>query len=371
MLVSFVASCSRKNDEVTTKEITPVPGNYQVEVVPGMGEVLPQYDPGGGGWESEQWSADISVQLKEMFRFLLAGGDWQAAAQAMCADDFIGATLSVSNKGAPAREKRTGVVDQPSDLIASPLFSQALEGVIDRAGLAEGLERAKAKVVGIRADKDGRISCEMLFHFSGMHGHEARDLKGQWRSLWQLESGSPRLLSIEGDGHLTISAIGRFSDVTQAALGSTPSFAGQFYRGQDHWTGQIEMLTGIDISGWQGLAAADVNGDGRDDIYVAQPGGLPNRLYVQGQDGTFTDRSSAAGVDFLDSSHANLLVDLDNDGDQDLIVGLSEGIVVMENDGSGNFRKRAAKILPAAIPYSIAAADHDRDGDLDFFVCCY
>ncbi len=370
-LISVVASCSRKNEEVSNKEIAPVSGNYQAEVVPGRGEVLPQYDPGGGGWETEQWSADISAQLKEMLRFLLAGGDWNPAAQAMCAADFTGAKLSVSKRRAAVPEKRAGVNDQPGDLIESPLFSQALAAVIDKAGFAEGLERAKAKVVGIRPDKDGRISCEMLFHFAGMRGHEARDLRGQWRSLWLLESGSPRLLSIEGDGHLTISAMGRFSDVTQAALGSNPSFAGQFYRGQDHWTGQIEMLTGIDISGWQGLAAADVNGDGRDDIYVAQPGGLPNRLYVQGQDGTFTDRSSAAGVDFLDSSHGNLLVDLDNDGDQDLIVGLSDGIVVMENDGSGNFRKRAVKILPAAIPYSIAAADHDRDGDLDFFVCCY
>ena len=40
-----------------------------------------------------------------------------------------------------------------------------------------------------------------------------------------------------------------------------------------------------------GMAVGDVNGDGLDDVYVCQPGGLPNRLFVQQSDGTAIDRS--------------------------------------------------------------------------------
>ncbi|MCP4849904.1 MAG: VCBS repeat-containing protein [Verrucomicrobiaceae bacterium] len=366
-----MGSCSRKDEEVFDRDRVHSPVNDQDAVVPGRGGTPPQYDPGSDGWETEKWSADISAQLKGVFKLLLEGGDWKMALASACAADFKGVRMSLTNRPVSALRKESVTIEKPGGVIEFPVFSQAFTEIIDRVGLAQGMQRAKAKVIGIGMEDDGRISCEILFHLAGHQGGKVRDLTGEWRSLWVLQAGIPKLLSIEGEAYLTTSSMGRFNDVTEAALGSTPSFAAQFYRGQDHWTGQIEMLTGIDIGGWQGLALADVNGDGRDDIYVAQPGGLPNRLYVQQQDGKFTDRSATAGVDFLESSHGNLLVDLDNDGDQDLIVGLSDGIVLMENDGKGNFQTRQTKILPAAIPYSIAAADHDRDGDLDFFVCCY
>ena len=370
ILVSF-ASCSRDNREGSDRGGASSAANGEGAVVPGTEGTLPEYDPGGGGWETERWSADISAQLKDVCKLLLKDGDWQSAVGKICAAQFTGARMTLKERPVSAVRKDAVSIDQPGDVIEFPLFSQVIAATVKRAGLVQGLQRAKTKVVGITMEPDARLSCEILFHLAGKEGQQTRDLVGQWRSLWVIESGAPRLLSIEGEGNLTRSSMGGFSDVTEAVLGSTPFFSDQFYRGQDHWTGQIEMLTGIDIGGWQGLAAADVNGDGRDDIYVAQPGGLPNRLYVAQPDGSFADRSAAAGVDFLDSSHGNLMVDLDNDGDQDLIVGLSDGIVLMENDGNGNFRVRQAKILPAAIPYSIVAADHDRDGDLDFFVCCY
>ena len=56
----------------------------------------------------------------------------------------------------------------------------------------------------------------------------------------------------------------------------------------------VEARWGIDIGGWQGLAIGDVNGDGLEDVYICQPGGLPNRLYVQNADGS-ADRSLARG----------------------------------------------------------------------------
>ena len=128
---------------------------------------------------------------------------------------------------------------------------------------------------------------------------------------------------------------------------------------------------GISISpGHHGLAVGDVNGDGLEDVYVCDGGSLPNRLYVQRPDGTVDERSAVAGVDFLEDSRGALLVDLDNDGDQDLAVTTVAMVIVAENDGSGRFTLRGGH-PGAPYPASISAADVDVDGDLDFYVCVY
>jgi hypothetical protein len=108
-----------------------------------------------------------------------------------------------------------------------------------------------------------------------------------------------------------------------------------------------------------------------DDIYLCQPGGLPNRLFIQQSDGTAKDTSAAAGVDWWDQSFASLLVDLDNDGDRDLVVGTIKGMIFMANDGSGKFSVVASKLNPTGPIYSLCAADFDGDGDLDVYGCCY
>ncbi|MED5585920.1 MAG: VCBS repeat-containing protein [Verrucomicrobiota bacterium] len=366
-----MAGCSKKQEEISTREIPVSLTEGEKAVVPGMGGVLPEYDPGADGWQTEQWSADISGYFKEMLSLMKSQEAWESAADSMCSEQFAGAGIKLNEHSVPVGRTNKSRGDQENEIMKFAILSQAVSQLLELSGLEGRVQRAKAKVVDIHMQDNSRVSCEIFLHMAGRHDGKVSDLSGKWKSLWTIQSGVPRLLSIEGQVNLMRSSMGGFSDVTQAVLGSTPLFAEQFYRGQDHWTGRVEMLTGIDIGGWQGLAVADVNGDSRDDIYVAQPGGLPNRLFVQQADGTFADRSSAAGVDFLDSCHGNLLVDLDNDGDQDLIAGLSQGIVIMENDGGGKFRPRQAKILPAAIPYSITAADPDQDGDLDFFVCCY
>lgn len=78
-------------------------------------------------------------------------------------------------------------------------------------------------------------------------------------------------------------------------------------------------------------AWGDVNGDGNLDLFVCHPGG-PSRLYLGDGRGKFKDVSEAVGVRGLVGAHAALFADVDNDGDLDLIVNLSERIVVATND---------------------------------------
>ncbi|MCH8922905.1 MAG: VCBS repeat-containing protein, partial [Planctomycetes bacterium] len=97
--------------------------------------------------------------------------------------------------------------------------------------------------------------------------------------------------------------------------GANASYRQQLIHGIGHWLGRIDFHRLNDNGSYQGLAVGDVNGDGLEDLYVLQPGGLPNRLFVQQADGTALDTSAAAGVDWWTACHAALFVDLDNDGD--------------------------------------------------------
>jgi hypothetical protein len=70
-----------------------------------------------------------------------------------------------------------------------------------------------------------------------------------------------------------------FIDVTGHAFRDSASFDRQLRFGVNYWRGRLDAASGIDVHGHNGIAAADIDGDGFDEIYVCQPGGLPNRLY--------------------------------------------------------------------------------------------
>jgi hypothetical protein len=160
-----------------------------------------------------------------------------------------------------------------------------------------------------------------------------------------------------------------FVDCTESALANNASYRQQVLLGINHWVRRIPREF-LGMLGYNGLAIGDVNGDGLDDLYMCDSGGLTNRLYVQQPDGTARDESAAAGVDFLDDSSGALLVDLDNDGDQDLVVAMDPNLQVAENDGTGRF-KLHPPLEVSTDSLSICAADYDVDGDLDVYVCGY
>ena len=160
-----------------------------------------------------------------------------------------------------------------------------------------------------------------------------------------------------------------FVDCTRTVMQNTDAYRQQVVPGIPYWTRRIgrEFMGQF---GHHGLAVGDVNGDGLDDIYACDTGGLPNRLYVQTADGTILDVSRQSGVDLLEESLGALLIDLDNDGDQDLVVVCDPFVQFAENDGQGNFQ-RQPPIMVETDGYSLSAADFDQDGDLDIYVCGY
>ena len=98
-------------------------------------------------------------------------------------------------------------------------------------------------------------------------------------------------------------------------------------------------------------------------------------MYRNRGDSSFEDITDEAGVAVLDDTAQSLFADVDNDGDQDLVVATSTGLLLFVNDGKGRFTF-VADAFRLAQPFqgvltSIAMADYDRDGFLDLYVCVY
>jgi hypothetical protein len=76
--------------------------------------------------------------------------------------------------------------------------------------------------------------------------------------------------------------------------------------------------------GWStGVTMADVNGDGKLDIYVSQVGELPgisgqNKLYINLGEGKFREAAEEYGIDFKGYATHAVFFDYDRDGDLDL-----------------------------------------------------
>ncbi|RXL45668.1 VCBS repeat-containing protein, partial [Citrobacter sp. AAK_AS5] len=76
--------------------------------------------------------------------------------------------------------------------------------------------------------------------------------------------------------------------------------------------------------------------------------------------------SEGSGVDTLEDTQHALFADLDNDGDQDLILLPSSGPLLFRNAGTGHFTRdpdgfRFANPLQGAA-MGLALGDYDRDG---------
>jgi hypothetical protein len=332
-------------------------------------------------WDTEVLSEAAVEQLKQLQVLLENPHQVKASTvEPLIADDFrcqvlVPQPLSEGTDFGSIRVRRGLAIESvEADLAGASGFVQALRPLAESLGARDQC-RVKFKLFRIESHThhfETRVRYEASHHGETV----SRQQTAVWLCHWTFPSPTkpaPRLvrvllqefeqteISIPG-GHL-------FVDCTESALSKNASYAQQVLPGINHWLTRIPREF-MGLFGQHGLAVGDVNGDGLDDLYVCDAGGLPNRLYVQQADGTVADVSEEAGVNLLEDSTGTLLIDLDNDNDQDLVVGTDPTLQIAENDGHGRFRWRTALDVKTD-SLSLCAADYDMDGDLDIYVCGY
>ena len=127
-----------------------------------------------------------------------------------------------------------------------------------------------------------------------------------------------------------------------------------------------------------GLAVADVDRDGDDDLFVAERWGPSLYFRNDGPDASglprLTECAAEIGLTVNSRACAAIFADLDNDGDPDCVVGrsLDESLLFI-NEG-GKFTPRNPEDTQGRLPAlvtSVSAADYNSDGLLDLYFCTY
>ena len=100
-----------------------------------------------------------------------------------------------------------------------------------------------------------------------------------------------------------------------------------------------------------------------------------NDVIYRFEDGNFKDITSEIGYARDDMSEATMSatsLDVDHDGDDDLIVTRKDSIWLYTNDGGKlTGQKLDAPLTDETTPLSIAVCDLNRDGNFDMYVCGY
>ena len=120
-----------------------------------------------------------------------------------------------------------------------------------------------------------------------------------------------------------------------------------------------------------GLALIDIDGDGDLDLFVASLGA--ERLFRSDGRGSWTDVTATSGLGAGPSGAVPIGAvagDYDNDGADDLFVLRYGGSSLYHNDGGGRFTGVTAAALPSYpfLPGAAAFVDVDHDGDLDLVI---
>jgi hypothetical protein len=206
-------------------------------------------------------------------------------------------------------------------------------------------------------------------HFPGLQ------LAGPTDPLFGQDAGSragPALADLDRDGDADLLAgedLGAFRYFENTGTAIAPAFVAR--------TGVANPLDGLEVGGGARPAFADLDADGDPDLlagrlagdfdYFANTGDAENPLFAASIANPF-------GLTRVGSESAPALVDLDADGDFDLVVGRASGsFVSFENTGSATspaFLELTGFANPLAGVdlgdlSTPALADFDADGDLD------
>jgi len=330
----------------------------------------------------ERVAGELIARLSELSARLRQGADPARAASALLDSGFHGGRLLPREAepvaATPALRVVRGRAFATAPVLDARAFAPELAGLLQEF---RQVTTAEFLITALTVDRErGSASAEVRYDLVGP-GRTAHRVQrvGRWQMRWQKGPSGWRIAEWTALSDTSSAAQPIFAEVTTAAFGAIDSFRRQLSVSLDDWGTTLDSALARDSNGHHGVAVADVDGDGLEDVYVGQPHGFPNRLYRARGDGTFEDVTERSGLGILEDTQQALFADVDNDGDQDLVLtissGPSAGPVLFRNDGTGHFTRdpdafRFTRPLQGA-PMGMAIGDYDRDGFLDVYLCVY
>ena len=379
----FLLGCrdSGTGNQGRTKSLPPVGAGGETTLGE-IGQSAPEREwaeidnPASDGWESEVRAEEASRQLKRLTTLLLNGTPaTKENLSDILAPGFKGSLLRPRNPVVVFEDSRVRVERAKQNLEKTGDFAGAVTAVAEEfRGTVDSHSKIKVLQVGMgtgEAEDPPVFTTTQLVSLTGRTPAGVVEHHARWIANWIPQAnGPPKLSHLEvRDFERSIARQSWFADCSEAALGGNPDYGTQILRGMNHWLERIPFRAALNRMGTPGLALGDVNGDGLEDLYLCQEPGLPNLLFLQRNDGTVEEVSADWGVDWLQDSRSALLVDLDNDGRQDLAVAIFGALVLARNEGD---RFLVQAVLPTSeSTTSLTAADYDRDGKLDLYLCAY
>lgn len=353
----------------------------------------PAIEPTNDAWQTEQLADAAGAQLKKLAEVLDSASTVETeAVQSVVTETVWGNPLRPllfeERFSTSSLMVRCGVeLDNAKGYRGAARLVDALNRMSEPLAGADQIH-SKFKIISVDHEaslegvSDSTVTTDVIFQRTGVLDEGSFQQDATWECVWKTEgtstngTASPQSLRLQKitlleyeETHQKIAEQHMFSDCTESVFRNEPSFRQQIIPGVDYWRSLIQKQYGVFPFGHHGVAVGDVNGDGLDDLYAGQPAGLPNRLYRQNADGTVTDISMESGVDLLNRTRGVLLIDVDDDGDQDIVAVLQQVILFMANDGHAHFTESAT--VSTIESGALSAADYDLDGDLDIFVVNY
>jgi hypothetical protein len=177
-----------------------------------------------------------------------------------------------------------------------------------------------------------------------------------------------QLLDINGDKHLDLVSAGN------------PRVFIELGDGKGNFTDASIPSTETPLTFNTGLAVADFNKDGHQDLLTSAYNTLQLQYFAGAGDGTFAKPATYA-PQIIGSSGASLIAaDFNGDGNQDVLFSTDYAVVVVLGNGDGTFKLNNDQLISPAIPYVppsaiintvspvIATADVDGSGTPDIVV---
>lgn len=131
-----------------------------------------------------------------------------------------------------------------------------------------------------------------------------------------------------------------------------------------------------------GVLLLDYDQDGWLDIYFTNSHSVDmtlngrkakGALYRNNHDGTFSDVTDKAGVDYPCSAMGGAVADYNNDGWPDMVLTCQEGLALLRNNGNGTFTDvtKQARLTDRRWATGAAFGDYDGDGFVDLMITRY